>query len=332
MTAVVVRSHQGGAAALELKTVEVPRPPPGHVLVRVSRAPINPNDLLALKNQYEVPKPIGTVAGFEGSGKVVAGAGFMARMMIGRRVAFSAASGSGAWAEYAIAPAMQCAPVGASITDDAAATMLTNPLTSTVLIARALREGHRAVVQAAAAGALGKMLARLALTRRLPMIHVVRSEAQRQAVVALGAANADVFDSSAAGFDQALRDRARALGATLALDPVGGELTGRLLAALADGGIVRVYGALSGQPAAVDVNELVFRGKRIEGFTMYDWVKATSLPRQLLTLNQVQRQLAGPLATEVRSKVPLAGFAAALAEYERAMSGGKILFTPVEGA
>jgi len=326
MSAVVVKSHDGGAASIELKTIEVPRPPAGHVLVRVHRAPINPNDLLALKNAYEVPKPVGAVAGFEGSGTAVAGNGFMARLMVGRRVAFSAARESGAWAEYAVAPAMQCAPVGARITDDEAATMLTNPLTATVLVSRAQREGHRAVVQAAAAGALGKMIARLALARGLPMVHVVRSEAQRQAVLQLGAT--DALDSSAPGFDEALRTRCRALGATLALDPVGGELTGRLLAALADGGVVRVYGALSGQPAALDVNELVFRGKRVEGFTMYEWVKTTSLLKQLMTLSQVQGQLKGPLATEVRSTARLEDCAAAVADYEKTMSGGKILFAP----
>jgi hypothetical protein len=48
---------------------------------------------------------------------------------------------------------------------------------------------------------------------------------------------------------------------------------------------------------------------------------------QLMTMSKVQKLLAGPLATEIRDRVPLAGFAAALDAYQRTMSGGKILFT-----
>jgi NADPH:quinone reductase-like Zn-dependent oxidoreductase len=326
MPALVVAGHAGGAASLALQQVPVPKPAKGQLLIEVARAPLNPNDLLALKNAYEVPKPLGAVAGFEGSGRVVHGSGFMARMLSGRRVAFSAAAGSGSWARYALAEAMQCAPLSKATSDEQGATMLTNPLTATVLLSGAISEGHRAVVQAAAAGALGKMIARLALARDLPMIHLVRSAAQQQALTALGAT--EVLDATAPGFEQQLAERCKALHATLALDPVGGAMTGTLLHALDEHGTVRVYGNLSGQPSSLDNDDLVFRGKRVEGFTMYAWQQQTSTLGKVRTVMKVQRQLGGALATEVRATVPLAGFAAALGDYERAMSGGKILFDP----
>jgi NADPH:quinone reductase-like Zn-dependent oxidoreductase len=326
MRALVVQSHVGGADAVALADVPVATPGPGRVLIRVARAPLNPNDLLALRAAYTVPKPVGEVAGFEGSGVVVAGNGLMARLMVGRRVAFQAAAGSGAWAEYAVADAMACVPLRPDATDDEGAVLLTNPLTASVLVGKAKAEGHRAVVQAAAAGALGKMVARLALHRGLPMIHVVRSQAQQDALRALGAT--EVLDSTAPGFEAELASRCAALGATLALDPVAGPTTGTLLHALPDGGVVRVYGALSGAPSTFDPDDVVFHGKRIEGFTMYAWVRDTPLPLQVLTVMRAQAMLRGPLATEIRARVPLSDWRDAIAGYERAMSGGKVLFVP----
>ncbi|MFN0062054.1 MAG: hypothetical protein ACKVPX_06020 [Myxococcaceae bacterium] len=118
------------------------------------------------------------------------------------------------------------------------------------------------------------------------------------------------------------------MGATLAIDPVGGALTGTLLRALPEGGVVRIIGNLSGAPATFDPNDVMFRRKRVEGFTMYEWVKRTSLLGQMVMINRVQGLLHGPLATEIRARVPLADYRLALDAYERSMSGGKILLVP----
>ncbi|MDQ3266076.1 MAG: zinc-binding dehydrogenase [Myxococcota bacterium] len=329
MRALVVKSHQGGAASLDLTTSPVVALGPGQVRIQVAAAPINPNDLLALRDAYDVQKPIGAVAGFEGSGVVVEGRGAMARMLVGRRVAFAASPRSGSWAELAVADANRCAPLRAGVSHEQGATMLTNPLTATVLVEQARRERHRAVVQTAAAGALGKMVARLALELGLPMIHVVRAEGQAAALRTLGAQH--VLDSSTPEFEARLAALCAKLGATLALDSVGGPLTGTLLRALQPGGVVRVFGWLSGAPLSVDPTGLIFHGKRIEGFTMYEWIQRTSMLRQIATVMRAQGRLGGPLSTEVRSRSPLEQFAAALASYEEAMSGGKILFQPSPG-
>ena len=85
-------------SGLGIEEVPVPVPQPGEVLVRMHAAPINPNDLLFLADVYEVKKPLPVVAGFEGSGTVVAsGGGFIPRYMLGRRVACVAGNGGGTW-------------------------------------------------------------------------------------------------------------------------------------------------------------------------------------------------------------------------------------------
>lgn len=85
---------------------------------------------------------------------------------------------------------------------------------------------------------------------------------------------------------------------------------------------------LSGAPAQIDVNTLVFRRLVIRGFTMYEWVESTSLLGKLRTLRKAQRRLANVLSSEIRATHSLAEHAAALALVRGATSDGKVLFVP----
>src|SRR5579871_391574 len=99
MRALELRSRNGSLPLPTLVEKERPKPRDGEVLVRVSAAPINPNDLLFLRDRYEVRKKLPVVPGFEGAGTVVEpGRGWLARSFVGRRVAFAVGEGDGSWA------------------------------------------------------------------------------------------------------------------------------------------------------------------------------------------------------------------------------------------
>jgi NADPH:quinone reductase-like Zn-dependent oxidoreductase len=321
--ALVVKSHEGGAASLALEEIEMPALAEGDVLIRVAAAPINPSDLLSLKGTYEVEKPEGTAAGLEGSGVVLRGRGMIARFLRGRRVAFAAKAGSGSWAGHAVARANQCAPLEKSVSDEAGATLLTNPLTAYVMVRRAMEEGHAAFVNAAAAGALGRMISRYARDLRFPVIDVVRGAAQVERMVESG--STDVLDMTDEEFEEKLTKRCREKNATLALDPVSGKLTATLARAIAKGGVVRVYGSLSAEPSEVAAETLLFDRKSVEGFIMYEWLEQTELLQQLLALRAVQKRLSTTFATEIVGRFPFADFGEAL-EKSQAAKGGKVLF------
>jgi NADPH2:quinone reductase len=324
MRALELRSQEGDAPAPVLVERAVPKPRHGEVLLRMAAAPINPNDLLFLKDRYEVRKPLPVVPGFEGSGTVVAvGGGFVARTMLGRRVACAAGEGDGTWAEYAAVAAMRCIPLRGGIDLDEGATMLTNPLTAWVLVARARAEGHRAIVLTAAAGALGRMLCRLCAHQGLTAIAVVRRRGQVEALRSDGTEH--VLDSSAPDFDETLRSVCARLGASLVLDAIAGDATQRLMAAMPPGSTVRVYGMLSSEPCRIDPNEIVFHAKRLEGFTMYEWLRTTSVVSQFLTAMRVQGLLAGVLKTHVQARMKLDAVAEALALARAGATGGKVL-------
>ncbi|HWB81683.1 MAG TPA: zinc-binding dehydrogenase [Nannocystaceae bacterium] len=312
-----------------VELVERPRPTPqrGEVLVRIEAAPINPNDLLHLEERYEVQRPLGAVCGFEGSGTVIeAGGGMMARWLVGRRVALASTLGDGTWAEYACAPMLQCAPLGKGVDVRQGSMLLTNPMTATVLLDLARRGGHRAIVQNAAAGALGKMIVRACARRGIPLVNVVRRAEQAAMLRELGAQH--VVVSSDADAATQLRELCHRLDVTFALDAIAGDATGELAAALPKHATLVVYGMLSGAPCTLSADALVFGRLRVEGFTMYAWLERTSMLGKLMTLRAAQRRLHDDLRADVRATFSLADHAEALRLARSSASDGKILFTP----
>src|SRR6516225_233860 len=204
MRAVQLRDYEGKPGSLTVAEVPVPRPGPGEVLVKVFASPVNPSDLMFITGNYGFKKPLPATPGFEGSGTVVeCGSGIMARFMKGRRVACAAAdpkSTGGMWAEYIVTSAQFCVPLSKRVDLEQGATMLVNPLTAWAMVEEARRGGHRAIVQTAAASALGRMVVRLGQKFGLPVINVVRRAEQVALLRGMGAEH--VLNSCDSGFDE----------------------------------------------------------------------------------------------------------------------------------
>lgn len=327
MRAAVLTGFDDPKTQLVLRTIPIPELKPGEVLVRMAAVPINPSDLVFLRNLYGVRKKPPVVPGFEGSGTVVQSqAGFYGQWLLGKKVACRAPeSGDGTWAEYTAAPAGGCIPLRSRVTLEQGATLIVNPLTAWTLIDRARRERHRAVVQTAAASALGRMIGRLARHQRLSMIHLVRRPEQAALLKAEGAEH--VLDTSVENFDAELRDLSRQLGATLLLDAVGGSLSSRVAAALPPHSKIVVYGALSGEAFAIPSSSLIFEGKTVSGFWLSKWIKSQGLFARLGMIRQVQNLLGDVLQTTIQARFPLEEIHAAIELYKKNRTEGKVLLT-----
>lgn len=119
MRALVLTAYDGRPESLRVESRPVPRPTTGQVLVRVAAAPINPADLMFVRGQYGIRKPLPVVPGLEASGTVVASGGVAGRLLVGRRVACVApGEGDGLWAEYAAVPLGQCLPLRGQVSDE----------------------------------------------------------------------------------------------------------------------------------------------------------------------------------------------------------------------
>jgi NADPH:quinone reductase-like Zn-dependent oxidoreductase len=328
MRALELHSYEGWRTGLKLVEKPVPRPGPGQVLVRIAASPVNPADIAFMKGQYGVRRELPTTPGWEGSGTVVAaGGGPVARFFLGRRVACAAIDGSdGAWAEYMVTSPLRCIPLRNDVTDEQGAMMLVNPLTAWALMDLARRGGHRAVVQTAAAGALGRMLLRLARRFGIPMVHIVRRRKQVELLRSLGAEQ--VLSTHQPDFDDQLQQVCRRLHVTLAFDAVAGEMTDRLLRAMPRRAQVTVYGALSNAACQVNPGRLIFKKQRVTGFWLSDWSPRFGLPGLLYVGWQVRKLLGSELKTDIQARLPLEEAARGLEMYRRGMTAGKVLFVP----
>jgi len=328
MTALVATSHDG-VAGLRVSRVPVPAPKKGQVLVRMHAAPCNPADILYLEGRYGIDRPLPATPGFEGSGVVVAsGGGLLGRWLLGKRVACGGHDCSGTWAEYCLCDASACLPLDKHVTLDQGAAALANPVTALALVATMRAAGHTAYVQTAAAGQLGKMILAAATEAGMVGVHVVRRADQAAALRALGADH--VVVSTDADFEAQLAAKAAAIGATVALDAIAGDMTGTLVAALPMESEVIVYGALSGAPSGgIDPMKLAFGHKRVLGFEVAAYLADAGLFRSFRIATAAQKRVrAGAFATTVVGQVPLADASTRLPDYLARMSDGKILLVP----
>ena len=330
MRAVQLRAYDGKPESIAVAEVPVPQPGSGEVLVRIFASPINPSDLMFIRGLYGFKKPLPAIPGFEGSGTVVeAGAGIMPRLLKGRRVACAAANPKvtgGMWAEYVVTSAQFCIPLRKHVDLEQGAALLINPMTAWGLMHEARRGGHRAVVQTAAASALGRMIIRLGKRFSIPVINVVRRAEQVELLRGLGAEY--VLNSSEPEFNERLRELCHQLGASIGFDAVAGEMSGIVLRAQPRGSRLLVYGGLSLQPNQADPASLIFEGKQLEGFWLTGWLRSRTLLGQLRLARQIQELLRNDLKTEFQAKVPLPEVGRALQQYAANMTAGKVLLMP----
>ncbi len=311
---------------LTVGPLPVPRPGAGEVLVRMAAAPVNPSDLGRLSST-DGSSTAPVVPGIEGSGTVVAaGSGIVPRLWLGKRVTCaSAGPASGTWAEYMVTPALRCFPLSRDISLEQGAMLVVNPMTALAFFDIARREKHRALINNAAASALGRMIMRLGQKHHLPVINIVRRQAQVDLLHSLGAKY--VLNSNDAGFREDLRKLAHDLKATLVLDAVGGDQTAQLLDAAPFGSTLLVYASLDGEPRGLEprLHDWVYEDKRLAGFYLANWIAKQSFIQTLRDTWRVQRLARTSLQTAVQKRLPLSAVEEGLELYRANMTAGKVL-------
>ena len=133
-----------------------------HVLVKVNSSVINPSDLNFLRGWFPTAKKFPTIAGFEGSGKVVY-AGKNAREFTQKNVCFKAMDpeSTGSYADYALVKRSNCIALSENVDLEQAAGYTVNPATAYALIDTAklniLKSQELVLIHTGAAGGVGKI-------------------------------------------------------------------------------------------------------------------------------------------------------------------------------
>jgi NADPH2:quinone reductase len=318
-----IRQHEPGGP-LVIEKISLPLPGAGEVLVKMDTSPVNPSDLALLAGGY-LQRPYPFTPGLEGSGTVVsAGSGLFPRLRLGKRVACSPdQDGDGTWAGYMVTSAMKTVPLPKHITQQQGSMMLVNPMTAMAFVQLAREGKHQAMVNNAAASSLGKMLIRLAGSKGIPLINIVRKEEQVGALQQMGATH--VLNSTSKSFAADLKTVASKLDATLVLDAVTGSQSATLLDAAPQGATLLAYARLSGDPIVADPGTLIKERKKIVGFQLGNWLHTKGLLFKLRFIRGVKRALDGTLSSSVSRTYPLERAEEAIAHYKKHMSDGKII-------
>ncbi|MEM8756076.1 MAG: zinc-dependent alcohol dehydrogenase family protein, partial [Pseudomonadota bacterium] len=313
-----------GEPASRVKLIEEPdpEPGPGEVRLSVKAAPIHPADLLRIEGRYgSAPEPLPATPGAEAFGVVEKLGEGVEGLAVGQTVL---PLGAGCWADKLISPAKALIHVPADVDPEQAAMFKANPATAEAMLGLVPLEPGDWVAQSAANSAVGRLVIRFAKARGLRTVNVVRRADVADALKADGA-DAVVVDG---GGDLAGAIAATGAAPKLALDAVGGRVTGALARAAAPGATVAVYGLLSGDEAQVDLRDLVFRRIALRGFWLADWFAASS-GREVRALYAalMERLQAGAFETAVEARYPLERVAEAVAHAGRSGRSGKILLT-----
>ena len=326
MRALVLHTYEVGSyASLTLEERPTPLPHQGEVLVRMAASPINPSDLAALQGLYGVPKALPAVPGVEGCGTVVkTGPGYLARRLLGKRVACAAGAGDGAWAEYMVAPARQCSPLPKSVSDEQGAMRIVNPYTAWAHLQIARQAGARAIVETAAAGALGAngQSAGSATWHSGDQRRAPRRPGRDATRAGRGAHPGQRIGGLRPPAAWPLPPARRAAGVRRGR----GWHDARLLSALPAEARVVVYGGLAGELISLNPGDLIFNQRHVEGFYLARWV-ARQNPLALLAMQRRLYQLGDLTHAAIQLRAPLEDVQHALAAYEANMSAGKVLLS-----
>ena len=159
-----------------------------------------------------------------------------------------------------------------------AASFFINPYTAIAILDTIKSEGSSAFVHTAAASQLGQMLVKLAPTEGIDIINVVRREEQADLLKKLGAQHVIVTGSGDDySWKETLKSKIKDLDVTVAMDAVAGRMTGDLLDVLPHNGCVYVYGGLAGLVGNINPMDLIYRGKKVKGFLLTNWVKKSGM-------------------------------------------------------
>ncbi|MEU5022507.1 zinc-dependent alcohol dehydrogenase family protein [Streptomyces angustmyceticus] len=330
------------ADVLRLESRPVPTPEAGQALIRVKATPIHASDLHVLRGRYGFSPDFPTVGGhMECVGRVEALGPDTEGLKVGERVVavvVPAIPGppqvAGTWQEYLVADARRILPVPDHLSDSTACQLAVNPLTALLLVTRELDvQRDEWLLQTAAGSTVGRIVIRLARHLGVRTINVVRRRDAVEEIRTLGG------DEAICTADEDLLQRvaeiAEPAGVRKAIDCVAGPVGAQVSQALAPGGEVVVYGALSTHrqtdPAALTIplpaRSVIYETKTVRGFWLNRWFGAASPADVVRALSEVRGLVAEEVLSIPRGEpFPLERFAEAVAFAEAPAHGAKPLF------
>lgn len=321
-----LRCHAYGPIAnLSVDEVAAPQPKAGEVLIDVHAASINYPDTLMVQGLYQVKPPLPFTPGAEFAGVVAAVGDGVKHLKVGDRVA--ASTGTGAFAEQAVAGAARVMPLPPGMDFDAGASFVLAYGTSLhALQTIAKLQAGETLLVLGAAGGVGIAAVQIAKALGARVIAAASSEAKRTLAREAGAD--ETVDYTQAEWRREVERLTEGQGADVVYDAVGGAYAEPALRATAWRGRYLVVGFAAGEIPKLPLNLALLKERAILGVF---WGAAMARdPKQLMAdLRQLAGWFAeGRVTPPVTETVPLEGAAAAMARLAGREAMGKLVVRP----
>ncbi|HZT42364.1 MAG TPA: zinc-binding alcohol dehydrogenase family protein [Chthonomonadaceae bacterium] len=272
MKAIQITQH-GDYDVLRPVDLPVPQPRGKEALVRMTAAAVNALDDQVRRGMLPIAGPAPLVAGIEGVGVVEepgdsglkTGTGVMV-WPYSRRFGLTE---DGTWAEYVTADSYSMLTVPSGICDMEAAGFLVSYVTAQLALTYAggFKAGQT-VLAPAVGGSIGNAVLQLARAQGAARV-LTTAGTTAKAEQARAAGYTDVIDLSEEMLIHTVLEMTDGRGVDLAIDTIGGFLTGSSLAALAPGGTLVTVGYRAGNWVDINLSDLIGKSGHMVGLDLF---------------------------------------------------------------
>jgi NADPH2:quinone reductase len=319
-----IRVHTiGGPEVLQYEEIAKPEPGTGEARVKIEASGVNYIDTYQRSGLYKVPAPF--TLGQEAAGVVDAVGAGVTEVKVGDRVAY--ASVMGAYADYAIVPALRLVAVPQGISAQQAAAVMLQGMTAHYLACDTfpLKPGDTALVHAAAGG-VGLLLVQIAKLRGARVIGTVSTEDKARLAKQVGADEVILYTQQ--DFEAEVKRLTDGKGVNVVYDSVGKTTFDQSLNCIKPRGYMVLFGASSGpvpplDPQVLNAKGSLFLTRPLLAHYTADRVELTKRASALF-----EWMNAGKLSVHVDRTFPLANAADAHRALHSRATKGKILLIP----
>ncbi len=313
----------GAPEVLRPKTIAIPSPGAGQVLIKVNHAGVNRPDVIQRQGFYPPPPGASPIPGLEISGEVVALGAGVDRTWLGQAVC--ALVSGGGYAQYCLAQVDHClaVPAGLAMAEAAALPETLFTVWHNVFERGWAKEGETILVHGGTSG-IGSMAIMLGKLFDLTVIVTCGGAEKCAAALKIGADHA--IDYKATDFVEEIKRITDGQGVHLVLDMVAGAYVARNLQCLGEDGRHVTIAVQGGAKAELNMAQVMVRRLTLTGSTL----RPRSNQFKALLTEEISR-LAWPLVEQGRLRpvmarsFPLRDAAAAHALMESGAFIGKIV-------
>ena len=247
---------------MNVEEVATPKPSAGEVRVRTVMSPIHNHDLWTIRGTYGFKPELPARAGTEAVGIVDALGDGVDQLAVGQRVVTGGTFG--VWAEFFIARAASLVPIDDSAPDEVAAQLVSMPFSTLALLDWLDLKPGDWIVQNAANGAVGRLLAQLAPARGINVVGLVRRDAGVTELAAQGIER--IVSTEKEGWHDRVSEITGGADIIAGIDSVGGDASDIVLSQLGNDATLVSFGAMSEPAMSLSSGSLIFNNITVKGF------------------------------------------------------------------